>query len=128
MHQLWLRATVLNWFMFYHRNQYIIVNVIVSIKLPLKFVVPQGSVLRPVYTLYTMLLSYVIGSVHMFHHMYADDTKFYVSALRGDKMSLSISINAQSCKSIKSWMQYHKLKLNGDKTEILLCSTENKLK
>ncbi|MEM7226837.1 MAG: reverse transcriptase domain-containing protein [Pseudomonadota bacterium] len=79
------------------------------------------------YTMYTMPLGKLISSFDMQYHMYADDTQLYTSCTPSNH-SDTIEIITDCCSSIKSWMQQHKLKLNDDKTEILTCGTESKLK
>ena len=55
-------------------------------------------------------------------HIYADDTQLYISFKPRDPDSLAMSIsNIQHCfTEIKEWMTENLLKLNGDKTELLL--------
>ena len=57
------------------------------------------------------------------HHLYADDSQRYVSFASGD---CAAALNGlQSClASVQSWMSTNKLKLNPDKTEILLIGNE----
>ena len=125
-----LSDTVLSWFESYlsDRCQSVVVNQIYSKCMPLVYGVPQGSVLGPIlYTLYTQPLGQIIRSHQMRYHMYADDTQLYKCSLPCDMSSLVLEV--QDCiESIKTWMQSNKLKLNDDKTEIMPCSTETKLK
>ena len=57
------------------------------------------------------------------HHLYADDSRLYVSFASGD--SAAALNGLQSClASVQSWMSTNKLKLNPDKTEFLLIGNE----
>ena len=58
--------------------------------------------------------------------MYADDTQLYTSAHPDNLSSLLLKIQ-NCCDHVVIWMHENKLKLNSDKTEVLLCSTESKL-
>ena len=89
--------------------------------------VPQGSVLGPIlFTLYVLPLASVIESHDINHHMYADDTQLYQAASIDDLPSLVNTIES-CCSDVKSWMLSNGLKLNEDKTEVLVCSTNAKL-
>jgi len=94
----------------------------------LQYGVPQGSVLGPVlYTLYTMPLGKTIQQHSAGYRMYADDTQLYISAAPDKLRDTKESIES-CCLSIKTWMEIHKLKLNDEKTEILICGTRQKIK
>ena len=89
-----------------------------STLIPLVFGVPQGSVLGPV--LFT--LSDVKSCHCCDYHKYADDTEISDSAPPCD--FTSAQSNIQSCISdTSSWMQSNKLKLNTEKTEMMLVSS-----
>ena len=53
--------------------------------------------------------------------MYADDTQLYKSVLPSDVKTLAVTMG-QCIEDVKSWMIDNKLKLNSDKTEIILCN------
>ena len=87
---------------------------------PLKFGVPQGSVLGPIlFTLYTQPLVDIIQKHDINYHLYADDTQLYKAS---DVNSLpALLLSAENCISeTKSWMVSNKLQLNEDKTEIMI--------
>ena len=58
-------------------------------------------------------------------HLYADDAQLYISFKPGDSESRQTIISpAQTCiKDFKTWMTYNKLKLNDDKTEFIIFTT-----
>ena len=59
--------------------------------------------------------------------MYADDTQMY-APLTMSSEDETIERFENCVKEVKDWMTINKLKLNDDKTEVLLCATESRLK
>ena len=57
------------------------------------------------------------------HHLYADDTQIYITLSKSEpEMSLAL---LQDCLfDVGDWMRSSKLKLNPDKTEVLLFETK----
>ena len=128
-----LSGTVLEWFESYltGRTQCVNINGEMSSVFKLSFGVPQGSVLGPVlYTMYTKPVSSIINAHGLSCHIYADDTQlyhYYHSTVPSKISSLIVSM--QSCvHDIGAWMLSNKLKLNNDKTEIMLFSTKKNVK
>ena len=124
-----IRGNVLSWFKSYlsERSQSVIIQGVLSKKCHLEFGVPQGSVLGPVlYTMYTMPLACIFRQHKINYHMYADDSQLYKSVLPLNVPTLVSELH-DCCEDVKIWMSQNKLKLNNDKTEVLLCSTSTKL-
>ena len=122
-----LSGTVLLWIKSYisARSQSVRVGKAISEVLCLLFGVPQGSVLGPIlFILYTTSLGKVIDFHKLAHHFYADDTQLWVYFNPKVESSVLNAVHAVEtcCKDIRAWMQYNKLKLNDDKTELLAIS------
>ena len=121
---------VLKWFKSYlvGRTQCVSINDKCSKTTGLDFGVPQGSVLGPVlFTIYTSSLSAILSPSRISYHLFADDTQLYDSALPKDLPSLSD--NMSGCvENVSEWMEKSKLKMNDDKTEVLVVASSHRLK
>ena len=89
--------------------------------------VPQGSVLGPVlFVLYTKPLSNIINVYQLSYHFYADDTQLYVdsdiASFNEKRVLLEACIN-----DVYVWMSKNKLKMNEDKTEIMIVGSSSKI-
>ena len=124
-----ITSTALMWFQSYlsQRTQFVSVNGSSSPSVPLRYGVPQGSVLGPLlFVMYTTPLSTIITKHSVDHHLFADDTQLQKSASPPELNELISTL--QLCTSdIKDWMTDNRLKLNDDKTEALLFSHTNKV-
>jgi len=122
-----IKGQALAWIKSYleQRFQEVIINGSLSELCELLFGVPQGSVLGPLlFIMYTTPLGDIIRKHGFSFHCYADDTQIYVSFHSGN-MSATL-VRLQSCiADIKDWMTSNFLRLNDDKTEMLLIGTKN---
>lgn len=116
-----LSDCVLNWFRTYikGRKYYVRLGDHVSEKHEACFGVPQGSCLGPLlFSLYMLPLGNIIREHNVCFHSYADDTQLYIAVEPND--AAAINSIAACLLAINKWMSNNFLKLNEDKTEILL--------
>ena len=117
--------TVLQWFSSYltDRTQYVSLSNHCSAVAPVHSGVPQSSVLDPMlFTMYIKPLSAIIDSHSIIHHSFADDLQLQMSA-PSDRIS-ELLHSMQSCISdVKAWATANMLKLNVNKTELMLVTT-----
>ena len=122
-----ITGDALDWFRSYltGRIQRVVIEDSVSVDQELDFEVPQGSVLGPrIYCMYTKPVSDIIQRHGLSHHSYADDTQLY--------MTMDNSNNdwrdglARIVSEIREWMNQNMLKLNDDKTELIVFTSKYK--
>ena len=120
-HTVGIKGTALGWFKSYlsDRFQFVHVNDVSSTRTRVCYGVPQGSVLGPIlFTLYMLPLGKIIRSHGINFHCYADDTQLYLSMKPEETEPLA---KLQRClNDIKSWMSSNFLRLNSDKTEVIV--------
>ena len=126
-------GTILNWISSYlesRTQQALTGDSTFSKSSILQYDVPQGSVLGPI--LFTLFIA-PLGNAYRKHRInfeaYADDQQNYLSfklnnsnSLRSCKASLEVCIS-----DIHKWMRTNKLKLDDEKTEVVLFGTRQQL-
>ena len=82
--------------------------------------VPQGSVVGTIlYLMYAAPLAEMIRSHGLDYHFYTDETQLYIS-FKGCDVNVA-RLRVENCVAdICHWMDVNELKLNHDKTEIML--------
>ena len=121
-----ISSTALNWFASYltERSQQVKIGESSSNDISLTCGVPQGSILGPLlYSIYTQPLSKCIDQHGIPHHLFADDTMIYATSKPAHFVEIK-SIVQSCCSDIKEWMSVNHLKLNEDKTEVILIGRE----
>ena len=129
--RLGIRDRAQAWFSSYlsDRTQSVSIDGVSSPATTLKYGVPQGSVLGPLlYTIYTLRLGNILEDAGIQYHMFADDTQLYLTFNAKSQSALEMTVNKLQCcvESVKRWMYANKLKLNEEKTEVLVI-TSNQL-
>ena len=87
--------------------------------------VPQGSVLGPLlFSMYTSSLSLILQKHNMNFHFFADDTQLWLPFDHKSTVSLNSTLLCfENClKDVSAWMNSKWLKLNPEKTEMLIIS------
>ena len=86
--------------------------------------VPQGSVHGPLLNLlYTSPLADIIKRYNLEYHFYASDIQLYVAFKTDCKTTIE-----QGVRDTHNWMVINKLKINQDKTEVVLISSRYRLR
>ena len=121
----------LEWFRSYlsNRIQFVKVDDCCSAPHVLEFGVPQGSVLGPLlYSMYTSPLGEIARRHQMFYHFYAVDTQLYITFKTSSvcDMERSKTKLVNCVQDINGWMLSNKLKLNNDKSEVLVISSSHR--
>ena len=127
-----ITGKALAWFSSYlsNRQQSVLVDEQKSRPFPLKFGVPQGSVLGPIlFSLYITPIQDIIRTSGMEVHSYADDTQIYITVPIDEALDADLISNMNSClNNVSRWMAQNKLKLNASKTEAIALATPHTLK
>ena len=127
-----ISGTALKWFCSYlrGRKQTVLIGDSTSPPEELHTGVPQGSVLGPqLFLVYSAPLSWVIRKHGLDKHFNADDTQLYfVTKPTQDNVAELLEWTARCIAEIRQWMRANFLKLNDDKTEIMLFGSFHQLK
>ena len=118
-----ISGDALDWFKSYlsNRVQRVIIGDTVSECKNLNFGVPQGSVLGPkIYCMYTKPISDIIAGHGLSHHCYADDTQLYIAIEHSANLHSELLRMERCVADIRNWMRHNMLKLNDDKTELIV--------
>jgi len=124
-----IRNGALQWFHSYleNRSQVVVLDGSYSEKADLQYGVPQGSILGPVlFTLYTQPLVEIFLRRGINYHLYADDIQFYLTFNLNEHCNSfpAAQREVEDCiYEVQSWLSSNFLKLNNDKTEILILRT-----
>ncbi|KAF7245646.1 putative RNA-directed DNA polymerase from transposon BS [Varanus komodoensis] len=119
-------GTAWQWFCSYlnSRFQKVVLGDFTSAPWQLCHGVPQESILSPLlFNIYMKPLGEVIRRCGLWSHQYADDTQFYLSFSTNPGEAVAV-LNWCLAK-VMGWMRANKLKLNPDKTEVLLMGGSN---
>ncbi|KAK5933558.1 hypothetical protein CgunFtcFv8_014029 [Champsocephalus gunnari] len=123
LHRRGVATVHLRWLQSYlsDRSHFISLNNHSSAKAPVTQGVPQGSVLGPLlFIIYILPLGQILRQYNLDFHCYADDTQIYLSTKSPPLTHIESCLTA-----IKSWMQHNFLKLNSNKTELLLIGSKS---
>ena len=121
--EIGVRGKALQWFSNYlkGRKQTVIINGTISDPLFVLFGVPQGSVLGPVlFNIYIRSLSRMIDNYGYITGGYADDNHVMKSFPLSLQFNVISSDIPQIVTMISTWMSKFALKINPDKTEIIV--------
>ena len=125
-----IQDLALRWFDSYlsNRCQTVLVGSSFSDKSSLNCGVPQGSVLGPIlFSIYTSTLGKVIESFGIGRQFFADDTQLVKSFLPDPEILKDVVTNLElCCLEIKRWMLRNRLKLNDEKTEVILLGPQER--
>ena len=106
LHLIGIRGNALELMRSYLNDRQVQVGIAdtISDPLPLRYGVPQGSVLGPLlFSLYTRRLSTILDDLGLSHHTYADDTQIYCSFQDGEVQEVKERITS-ALSTVKSWM------------------------
>ena len=102
------------------RQQQIAIKGSKSCQRPLKYGVPQGSVLGPLlFTYYLQPLGAIISAHGVSYHCYADDTQLYLST-NINEIDAAITTLQHCVADVQNWLKDNYLLLNASKTEVMI--------
>ena len=127
-----ISSSALAWFASYLQNRFqtVLVGSSFSGCTGLNCGVPQGSVLGPIlFSIYTSGLGKLIEQHGIGRQFFADDTQL-INSFTPDSETVDAVVKnlEQCCVNIKKWMTRNRLKLNDEKTEVILLGSDDKRK
>ena len=130
-HRFGVTGAALDWLRSYlaDRKQVVRIERDNSAPTSVPFGVPQGSVLGPLlFTAYITPLGDLIRKYGLEYHLYADDTQIYVSfPPGGDEQPDALNCLHSCIEEIGQWSRSNLLKLNDQKTDVVVFGTKHKL-
>lgn len=119
----------LKWIHSYLSDRYQTVTIDNKLSKPVKmnYSVPQGSVLGPkFFTMYTKPVGSICTKHGLNHHYYADDGQLYLSFKPKSVADKTEALQRiENCLSeIVTWMNINMLKINADKTELIVFTSQ----
>ena len=130
-HKFKISGQVSQWFQSYftNRKQRILIKDVLSNEFDVKYGVPQGSCAGPVIFLsYLSSLYDLIAQYDVNVGGFADDNQLYIS-FKPNSESESEALNeiTNCIAAVRKWMLQHKLKINDDKTELIIIGGSKQL-
>jgi hypothetical protein len=122
-------GTCLQWFRSYLscRSQRVVVGESSSEDTPCPYGVPQGSVLGPtLFSMYTAPLHDIITDHGCSVVMYADDIAIHISFDHNNSRDQLHRLQ-RAIDDVSTWLRKNMLKLNGDKTELIIFARNNNM-
>ena len=130
-HRFGVTGAALDWLRSYlaDRKQLVRIGSDNSPPTSVPFGVPQGSILGPLlFTAYSTPLGDLIRKYGLEYHLYADDTQIYVSfSPSGDEQPNTLNCLHSCLEEIGQWSRSNLLKLNDQKTDVVVFGTKHKL-
>ena len=119
----WIRSYLMD------RKQRVVIGDVQSDVVELSQGVPQGPVLGPIlFSLYTSPLGDICQHHNVNFHAFADDQQSYFSFQpTQNEVDAGISQLQECINDIQTWMRTNLLKLNDDKTKVMLIGTRQQL-
>ena len=122
IHEYGIKGNVIDWINSYLSNRTYSVKIkdVSSVIKALLYGVPQGSLLGPLlFILYIKQLEQIAAKYGLSIHIYADDTQIYINI--SNQTVGEVKALIESClEDIRTWMFANFLKLNTDKTQLIL--------